>query len=228
MSWSISGRCRAIAVGVFVILVGCSTRSAQSSPVTPDLDSILLTPQEANTALGSAGMELTGPVNHTTFTKNLPTSVSNPDCLSIDDVALDPVYAGSGYTAIIEERLADSGPDLQTTHVLKQAVASFPSADPAVAFVDNLAGKWRACAGQTIRVQTIPTAVGIYTEDQYSTGAVIGDVPDIALSKTGGKGNCERALRAVSNLVIDVEACGSPLGDQGRRIAELMAAKVTR
>lgn len=219
---------RATAAVVVVILAGCSTYFPQTSSAAPDqLDSILLTAQEASTALGSAGMELTGPINHTTFTKNLPTSVSNPDCLSTANVALDPVYAGSGYTAIVEERLADSGPDFQPTHVLAQAVASFPSAYPAVAFVTNVAAKWNACAGQTITVQTIPTAGGIYSEDQYATGGVIGDVPDIALSKTGDKSNCQRALRAVSNLVIDVEACGSPLGDQGRRIADTMAAKVT-
>jgi hypothetical protein len=35
-----------------------------SSAAPDDLDSILLSAQEANTALGSAGMELTGPINH--------------------------------------------------------------------------------------------------------------------------------------------------------------------
>jgi hypothetical protein len=217
-----------VTAGVVVILAGCSAHSTQTNRVAPDhLDSILLTAQEANTALGSAGMELIGPINRTTFTKNRPTKMSNPECLGTANVALDPVYAGSGYTAIIEEELADSGPNFQPAHVLAEAVASFPSDDPAVAFVNNLAGKWKACAGQSITVETAPTAVGIYSEQNYTTGSVIGDVPDIALSKTGGTRDCQRALRVVSNLV-NVEACGSSRGDQGRRIADAMAAKVTR
>jgi hypothetical protein len=218
-----------VTVAVVVILAGCSARPAQTSsaaPVRPD--SVLLTAEEANTTLGSSDMQLTGPINHETFTKTLPTAVSHPDCLSTANVALDPVYSGSGYTAIIEERLADTGPDSQPAHVLEQAVASFPSADLALAFVNNLAGKWKACAGQTITVQTIPTGRGIYSEEQYTTGRLIGEVPKIALSKTGGTRDCQRALDAVSNLVIDVEACGSPLSDQGRQVADKMAAKATR
>jgi hypothetical protein len=218
-----------VRAAIAVILASCSTYLGPTSSAAPDhLDSILLTAQEANAVLGSSDMELIGPINHETFTKNLPTSVSNPDCLSTANVALDPVYADSGYTAIIEERLADSGPDFQPSHVLAQAVASFPSADPALAFVKNLAAKWKACAGQTITVETIPTAGGIYSEQQFTTGGVIGDIPDIALSKTGGRQDCQRALRAVSNVVIDVEACGSSLSDQGRQIADQMAAKATR
>jgi PknH-like extracellular domain len=118
---SIAGCIPAAAVmtaAVVVILAGCSARPVQTSstaPVRPD--SVLLTAEEANTTLGSSDMQLIGPINHETFTKNLPTSVSHPDCLSTANVALDPVYSGSGYAAIIEERLADTGPDFQPAHV---------------------------------------------------------------------------------------------------------------
>jgi PknH-like extracellular domain len=219
-----------VTAAVVAIAAGCSTRPAQISSAAPvPRDSVLLTVEEANTTLGSTDMQLTGPINRETFTNNLPTKVSPPDCVSTATVALDPVYSGSGYTAIIEERLADNGPDFQPTHLLEQAVASFPSADLALAFVNKLAGKWKACAGQDITVQTAPTtAPGIYSEQRYTTGGLIGEVPKIALSKTGGTRDCQRALDAVSNLVIDVEACGSPLGDRGRQIVDKMAAKATR
>jgi hypothetical protein len=114
-----------------MILAGCSTPTAQTNSVPPNrLDSILLTAQEANTLFGSATMELIGPVNHETFTKNLPTSVSDSNCLSTANVALDPV--------------------------------------------------------------------------------------------------CQRALHAVSNVVIDVQACSSPLNDLGRQSADKLAVKATR
>jgi hypothetical protein len=222
--------------GVVVAVAGCSAPSSHTaSPapatsthatpmptVAPDrLDSILLTPQEANTLLGSANMETSVPINHETYTKNLPT-VSNPDCLSTVGIILDPVYRGSGYTALSTDILLDS------KHQLSQAVASFPSADQALAFVENLAGRWKACAGQTITAQTIPVAGGISSDAQYTLGSLIGDVPTIALSQNGASGDCQRALSAVSSLVIDVEACSSPLTDQGRQIADKMAGKATR
>ena len=176
--------------------------------------------------MGASGMDLIGTINHQTFTKNLPTA-SNLDCLSTANVALDPVYADSGYSAIVEERLQHSGPDFQPTHVLEQAVASFPSADLARAFVEHLAGKWKGCAAQTITLRTIPTTGGVYSEEAYTVGGLVGEAPKIALSKTGGSLDCQRALDAVSNLVIDVEACASPLTDQGRQIADKMATKAT-
>jgi PknH-like extracellular domain len=231
-----AGAAAVITAGVVVAVTGCSTPSshtASPTPATPTpatpmptvapdrLDSILLTPQEANTLLGSSSMETSVPINHETYTKNLPT-VSNPDCLSTVGIILDPVYRGSGYGGLSTDILLDS------KHQLSQAVASFPSADQALAFVENLAGKWRACAGQTITAQTIPVAGGISSEGQYTLGSLVGDVPTIALSQNGASGDCQRALSAVSNLVIDVEACSSPLTDQGRQIADKMAGKATR
>lgn len=222
--------------GVVVVVAGCSAPSphttspaptvstpATATPtVTPGhLDSILLTPQEANALLGSTSIETSVPINHETYTKNLPT-VSNPDCLSTVGIILDPVYQGSGYTGLSTDILLDS------KHQLSQAVASFPSADQALAFVENLAGKWKACAEQTITAQTIPVSGGISTQGKYTLGSVIGELPTIALSQHGGSGDCQRALSTVSNVVIDVEACTSPLTDQGLQIAGKMAGKATR
>jgi hypothetical protein len=190
--------------------------------VAPErLDSILLTPQEANALLGSTRMATSVPINHETYTKNLPT-VSNPECLSTVGIILDPVYQGSGYTSLSTDILLDS------KHQLSQAVSTFPSADQALAFVQNLAGKWRGCAGQTITAQTIPVSGGISTQGQYTLGSLVGDVPTFALSQHGASGDCQRALSAASNLVIDVQACTSPLTDQGRQIADKMASKATQ
>src|ERR1700756_895582 len=103
---SSAGRARPAAMvtaAVVAIAAGCSTRPAQISSAAPvPRDSVLLTVEEANTTLGSTDMQLTGPINRETFTNNLPTKVSPPDCVSTATVALDPVYSGSGYTAIIE------------------------------------------------------------------------------------------------------------------------------
>jgi PknH-like extracellular domain len=135
-----------------VALAGCSnpphqtsssapTTSSATPTVAPDrLDSILLTVQEANPMMGTDGMEISVPIYTGTYSNNLPT-MADPDCLSTDSPMLDPVYRGSGYTAIRTDTIV--GPD---SRWLRQGVASFPSADLALAFVENLAGKWKACA----------------------------------------------------------------------------------
>jgi serine/threonine-protein kinase len=212
-------------------LTGCSTprlptssattSSASTTAVAPDrLDSILLTVAEANTVMSTSSMQISVPIYHGTYTKNVPTMRSNPDCLSASGPALDPVYVGSGYSAVSTETMLGSD-----SHGLTQAVASFPTAESARAFVENLANKWKVCAGQTITAETIPAPYGIYSEQTYSVGSFDSDLPTIALSTSSGRGDCQRALRAVSNIVIDVEACASPLDDQGRHVADQIMAK---
>jgi serine/threonine-protein kinase len=45
----------------------------------------------------------------------------------------------------------------------------------------------------------------------------------------GGNGYvCQHVLRAVLNVVLDVNACGYQISDQAGRIAEKMAASATR
>jgi hypothetical protein len=195
------------------------TSSAEPAVSQDRLDSILLTAAEANIPMGTSGMETSVPVNHSTYTKNIP-ALSNPDCLSTYAPILDPVYRDSGYTAVSTDILV--GPD---NRWLAQAVVAFPSAGQAAALANSVAGKWKACAGQTVTAQTIPTTGGVYSEETYTLGSVVGDGARIALPRTGSGRDCQRALVAVANLVIDVNACGSPLADQGLRTADAMAAK---
>jgi PknH-like protein len=216
----------ASAVAMFAV-VSCSTPAPSPHPAAPpastlaagDLDRILLTVPEANTVMATEHMEISAPTYRGTYTKNLET-MANPDCLSTDSPGLDPVYRGSGYTALSTQTMVGFGKDY-----LRQAVASFPSSDMGHAFVDKLSRKWKACAGQTITAQTIPTSGGIYTDHTYTLGSVVSTGPSITQSRTGSYAECQRALEAVANLVIDVDACSTPPNDQGRRAADALASK---
>jgi serine/threonine-protein kinase len=109
---------------------------------------------------------------------------------------------------------------------LTQAVAVFPSADLAGAFVANIAAKWKACAGRTIKAQMIPTTSGIYSEQTFTLGPYLGGADAIGLSRTTTDGHqCQRALLADLNVVVDVDACTSPLDREGRTIADKMSVK---
>jgi serine/threonine kinase PknH len=195
---------------------------ASSAPqVAPaDLDPILLSAADVNAVMGTSGMQA-GQIGHTTWTAQA--TLSNPDCAGALFAAQTSVYQGSGDIGISAEGLQE--PD-KPVHTVTQAAVSFPSADLALAFVKTSAGKWRACAGQTITL-TYPNG----QKERVTVGNLVGDVPAITqLHTTEGFNGfaCQLALRAVLNVVLDVYACGPQVSDQASRIAEKMADNATR
>jgi len=145
--------------------------------------------------------------------------LSNPDCLGALAAIQGSVYQGSGYTAVRGQALNAEDPP----HFVHEAAVSFPSAEQALGFVRTSADKWQACVGQLL---TVTTPNKIF---HWNFANPIGAPPKITQVHTqlhGGR-SCQHALSAVSNIVIDVVACGAQIADEGSRIADQMAAKVT-
>jgi serine/threonine kinase PknH len=212
----------AAVVGGFWAAVPPVSSAAPGATVAPDrLDSIFLTPDEVNPLMGTDSMQISVPINPGPYTKNLET-MADQDCRSTDSPALGPAYEGSGYTAISTEMMVGDH-----RRALTQAVAVFPSADLAQAFVATIAVKWKACAGRIIKAQTIPTIDGgIYREQTFTLGGYLGGADAIGLSRTATDGQqCQRALLSDLNVVVDVDACTSPLDREGRTIADKMSVK---
>ncbi len=80
---------------------------------------------------------------------------------------------------------------------------AFPSADKAGEFVQNSAEKWKNCANQTIS-----TTNRAGETVKWALASLNGEPPSITLNETqvGASNNwgCQRALSAVSNVVVDV------------------------
>jgi serine/threonine-protein kinase len=190
--------------------------------VAPDrLDSILLEAADINSVMGVSTMQPQAPIGHTTGSNQ--TTLSNPDCVGTFYPGQSVVYQGSGYTAVSVQQLSEAG-DVHY-HLVAQAAASFPSADQALAFLKTSAGKWGACAGQTIT----QTAQG--QDSRWTFGNLIGEVPALTQVRTLEAGNgqaCQHVLRALVNVVIEVAACGPRIGDQANQLADEMARNVTR
>ena len=85
------------------------------------------------------------------------------------------------------------------------------------------AGKWARCAGQTITTT-------LNGENHWWTYAnLVGDAPAITQLHRAEDGFvCQHVLRAVLNVVLDVNACANHIGDQANQIADKMAAAATR
>ena len=104
----------ALAVAVICVLIaGCgstkgnaesttTTRSMIPRPlVERELAGLLLSPEQVNVAMGTAGMAVTN--NQTSMSDNSAT-LAPQECLAIDGAAEAPVYADSGYWAEPEQR----------------------------------------------------------------------------------------------------------------------------
>jgi serine/threonine-protein kinase len=113
--------------------------------------------------------------------------------------------------------------DTTDPHRVYQAVVNFPSAQSAQAFVTTSAGNWTACGGQTVTVTDGNQTV------QWNFGPVNGAPPRIVQRHTQAAGGhvCQRVLSAVSQVVIDVQACAPDITNEAGQIADQMAANVT-
>jgi hypothetical protein len=204
-----------------------TTSTRASAAMTPDrLDSVLLSVQDVNAVMGATAMEAQ-PISHGLIAVPPGTiSLSNPDCYPTFFSNEQSMYANSGYTAASAEKLSEMP---TFTHMVNQALVSFSSEESALAFVTNAAAKWRACAGQTIGV-TMNMTNGRSLTLHHDVGDVVGDPPTIAQvhkQKEPPAGfSCQHVLSAVSNVVIDVVACGFQITDQARQIVDKMAANV--
>jgi serine/threonine kinase PknH len=228
--WLIAGAAGLAVVVAIVAAVLFATQKpspkASSNPTVPagaptpsvNLDSILLGAADINTVMGVSNMQ---PTNQLEQMGVPPGTLSNPDCLGALSAIQGSVYQGSGYSAVRGQGLNAEDPP----HFVYEAAVSFPSNQLAHAFVRTSAEKWQACVGQTLTV-TQPNNKTFH----WNFENVAGNPPKITQIHTqaSGQRTCQHALSAVSHVVIDVVACGEQgITDQGSRIAEQIAGKVT-
>ncbi|BBX95602.1 hypothetical protein MLAC_08960 [Mycobacterium lacus] len=205
--------------GIGIWLVTRPTPAKPKKPVPEDrLSALLLTASEVNYVMGSSNMQPGKPI---TSMDSSPVTLSLPDCQGALYTTQDPVYAGSGYTGI--SGLVSSEPGDNYDHWVNQAAVTFPSADKAKAFLQSTVNKWKACAGKTV---TVTNKSKTY---RWTFADVYGQPPKITMVDTqeGADGwECQRAMSVANNVVVDVNACGYQITDQGSRIADKIVDKV--
>jgi serine/threonine kinase PknH len=188
-----------------------------AGPAAIDLGTILLSAADISNIMG-ANMEI---ATQTQQTLTAAGAVSNPTCVGALDNLQAQVYQGSGFTAVRGQGLRSTNPP----HRVYQAAVEFPTAERANAFVSTSANNWSACAGQTVTVTN-----GNETTS-WAFAELNGAPPRIVQRHTEGVANgrvCQHVLSAVSNVVIEVQACSQGgIANEGGQIANQMAAKVT-
>ncbi len=206
------------AAGIWVV-----TRP-KPAPPPPDLISadhlsgLLLTPSDINSVMGASNIEPSKPI---TSMDTSGVTVSPSDCLGALYTSQEPVYAGTGYTGV--SALVSQEPGDNNDHWVNQAVVLFPSVDKAKSFLQSADDKWKNCAGKTV---TVTNKGKTY---RWTFSQINGEPPKIAMLETqeGADGwECQRALNVANNVIVDINACGYKITDQGGQIADKIVTKV--
>ena len=212
---------------ICVLIPGCgSTIGNAESPTTTrsmiprplverELAGLLLSPEQVNVAMATAGMTVT---NSQTALSDNSATMAPPECLAIDGAAEAPVYADSGYWAERDQSL-NNGDNF--THYLKQAVVLFPTVEKALAFFNTSAQQWPVCRQYT----------HTQSESQWSVGqisnanGVLSTTATQQNAKAPGWG-CGRALAPRNNVIIDINTCSANPADSALKIADQIAANI--
>lgn len=144
-----------------------------------------------------------------------------PDCGEIHGVALQKDLDNSGYLAVRTQALQDPQ---QTDHVIDDGAIYFSTAKAANDFVAKQAQAWPKCNGATLH----PTPAPGEPPSIWMVGTVANHDGMLTVINTeeGAEGwQCQRALTARNNVVIDVRDCG--MNPQAITIATRMADRVT-
>ena len=193
-------------------------------PVAPDkLGSLLLSVGQINSIMKSSSIQGYDVSNSLTATSD---KVANEPCLGALYSAQPAVYTGSGYTATSDQIMKAFATDKSIQDYVQQTAVAYPSAESAQAFFKKSADAWKACSGQPAAITTTNSDNAIERDtwnfqDLKSDGTTITQV--VTQEAAGGWG-CQHAMRAVSNVIVEVMACNYSISNEASDMAAKMAA----
>ncbi|MCV7302871.1 sensor domain-containing protein [Mycobacterium barrassiae] len=218
-------------IAASVLLTGCvstisGTATRAQNPgadVAPlkesQLEDVVLTIGEINAIMGATTMEVTSELDDMTDHSN---EVSDPECLGAVYGAEEPVYAGSGWTAVLDQISREEGDD--NDHWVEQTIVLYPSADKALGFFEKSKATWESCANYTVSVDDNGNTYDWELEDLKSEDNLI---TQLTVQSDADGWACQHALSPVSNVTIEVWACSYSPGDEAATIASDVVANVT-
>ncbi|WP_205874853.1 sensor domain-containing protein [Mycobacterium camsae] len=197
---------------------GAAGGSTNTGGAPAETGSLLLGAADIGNVLGDPNMKESA---HSDQLRAPQGTLSDPECLSAFEPFQESVYRPHDPTGIHTQVVQSSG----DAHRVVQAVAKFPSAEKARAFVESSEGKWRACANKTV------TFTGPSKSTEWNFGEVNGAAPKITMTRAETDNNtrtCQHALSAAGDLVIEVQACGNDITDGGAKLADQIAARAQK
>lgn len=200
------------------------TSSATAAPTMPtdpgisvaSLPSYLASAQQISAHL--AGVEVTaGALIRKPFSGF---TVDPFECTGAVIPGSDFTYSGSHFTSFAGQPVSDAAND----HKVIQAVTLLPDASAAAAFFTTQARQWKRCSDNK------PVIVGDTNTGKadatVSTFDFTDDVASVLITPTGSTRQCQHAMTASRNVIVDVRVCVPTTGGSTARdiVRELSAA----
>jgi len=228
---------RASAVGAViaasVLLSGCvstvsgtAVRAQHAAPIDvpqlteAKLDDVLLSVGELNGIMGSTQMKVTSELEEMTDHSG---EVSDPDCLGAIYGAEEPVYAGSGWTAMRDQVVRE--PDADNEHWVEQTAVLYPAAEKAQKFFDDSRSSWEKCSGYSVSVDDLDATYLWQIDDVTAEDTLISQM---TVQEDADGWGCQHALSVVSNLTVEAWACSYSIKDEAATIATDMIANAAK
>lgn len=201
-------------------MAGCTRAASPGPPVMHDATlsvdpaAVLLDAHDVDAAMGTTGAKVLDQGNAPDDTVD----TNPPECHGLDYIAGVIEYAPTGFTAMGWRIVG-----VDNSNNVVQMVAQLPSVATADEFIDAQTKTWKACAGKVI-TNTDKTSKEA-TSDRI-TEVRTGPHTVIA-SQEGRPGQpCQHVLQAVSNIILDVDACGGTVSNPAEAIASKLADRV--
>jgi hypothetical protein len=184
------------------------------------LGDVLLSIGDINGIMRSTQMKVTSQLQQMTDHSN---DVSDPGCLGAIYGAEDPVYFGSGWTAMRDQVAREPGQN--NDHWVEQSAVLYPLPETAQKFFDKSSSTWQKCSGDSVSVDD-----GNATYQWKIDNATVDDtvVTQMTAQQNTGGWACQHALSVVSNLTVEAWACGYNVKDEAATIANEMIANAAK
>jgi hypothetical protein len=216
-----------------VLLSGCvstvsgtAVRAQHAAPIDVPpltqgkLDDVMLSIGELNGIMGSTQMKVTSELEEMTDHSG---EVSDPDCLGAIYGAEEPVYAGSGWTAIRDQVVREPGEDNE--HWVEQTAVLYPSAEKAQKFFDKSKSSWEKCSGYSVSVDD-QDATYLWQIDSVTAEDTL--ITQMTAQQDADGWGCQHALGVVSNVTVEAWACSYSIKDEAGTIANDMVANAAK
>jgi len=219
---------RALIVGIVVAaalpisgcvstVAGTAVRNGHAVPtdVAPLAESalkkVLLPVDEVNQIMGAKRIEVTSDMDEMNDSSD---KVSDPDCLGAMFGAEDPVYAGSGWTAVRD--LVAREPEEDNDHWVEQTAVLYPDKGHANRFFEKFKSILQKCAGTSLAVDDSDSSslweIGDITIDD-------GLITQMARQEDADGWGCQHALAVVSNMTVETWACAYSPSEEAATMA---------
>ena len=180
-----------------------------------DLGTVLLDADEIDDVMGTSGSKVLDEGNAPDDT----IEANPPRCHGLVYIAGEIEYASTNFTAM-RWRIVGA----ENFGAVVEMVAQLPSVAKADEFIDEQTKAWKGCADEVI---TTKDKGRTSTTQDRVTAVRARPHTVIASTFTLSSGMpCQHVLQAVSNFVLDVDACGNNVSDQAEAIASKLADRV--